>query len=84
MNGAHRLLGADDCRGVGIVCRVVDFDRFSSCEGETINNARCCGNEIEIILAFESLLYNLHVQKTEESATETESESNRRFGFEFE
>lgn len=49
---------------------------------DLVDNARQRGNKVEVELAFEPLLNDLHVQQPEESAAEPESERQRAFRLE--
>ena len=44
-----------------------------------VDNRRCCGNQIERELPLEPLLNDFHVQQTEKTAAEAESQGKRRF-----
>ena len=55
--------------------RVVQILDGSIPKLQLIDHARARGNDIEIEFTAQALLHNLHVEKTEESATEAESES---------
>ena len=43
--------------------------------------ARCCCYKIKIIFSFKSFLYNLHMKKSQKSASETKTKCNRCFRF---
>ena len=87
------LLGRDDAHAevglldvLDVLCRrqvgrIVDLHHFAVGLGDAVLDARRSGDERQAELALETFLHDLHVQQTEESATETESERTRRFGF---
>ena len=47
-----------------------------------VRHVRHGRDDVHVELAVQTFLDNLHVQKTEEAATETEAESHRRLGLE--
>ncbi len=90
-NGAHVLLRGDDDRpderlldgvdppSVGNHRRVVDGDRLAVRQMNAIDDCRRRGDEREAKLALEPLLDDLHVEKAQEPAPETEPQGQRAF-----
>ena len=70
----HRLIGLLYLRRIGVVRGVVYIHGLAARLVYLVNNGRRCCDKIKIILAFKALLYDLHVQKSEKSAAETESQ----------
>ena len=68
--------------GVGVVCGVVDGKGCSIGEIDFVNDAGGGGYKVEIIFSFKAFLDDFHVQQTEKSAAETESQSRRGFRLE--
>lgn len=63
-----------DVGDVGVAGGVVDLEGFAVVEGETVDDARGGGDDVEVELAGESLKDDLEVEQTEESAAEAEAE----------
>ena len=78
----HRLVCRVDQVGRGVVRGIVDADKFAAFELDFVDHARSGGDEIEVEFAFEALFDDLHMKKTEKTATEAEAERHRRFGLE--
>ena len=70
-----------DCR-IGIIGRVVHHYRIAVCKMKFIFNARSGCDKIKIIFTLKSFLNDLHVQKSQKTATETEAERSRGLGLE--
>ena len=64
---------------VGHAGRIVHLVHLAVFGKYAIRNVGHSGNHVHVKLAVESLLHNLHVEQTEESASETETEGNRAF-----
>ncbi len=73
----HRLFCCLNESRVRVVGRVVDVLHFAVCESYLVDNGRSSCDEVEVVLTFKAFLYYLHVEKSEKSAAEAESESDR-------
>ena len=78
----HRFLYAFDFRGRGQIGGIVHNEFFAVCLGDVIRHPGRGGDEVEVKLALESFLDNLHMQQPEKTATESETERLAVFGFE--
>ena len=47
-------------------------------QGGLIDDGRCCGDEVEVVLALEAGLHHVHVQQPQEAAPASERASERR------
>ena len=77
----ERFLRRGNQRRVWVAGRVVNPALLPVGQLELVHNARQGGDNIEIELPLEPLLYDLHMQKPEEPAPETKPQRNRGFGF---
>ena len=78
----HRLFGTlDQCR-IRIVGGVVDELHLAVGHGDTVDNGGCCGDQIQIVLPFQTLLNDLHVQQSQETAAESKAQCNGGLRFE--
>ena len=73
-----RLLDVLDLRLRRQFGRVADLDHRTVRLVDVIDDGRCRRDELEVVLALEALLDDIHVQEAEEAAAETEAECNRR------
>ena len=78
----HRLIRLLYLGGVGVVGRVIDENRLAVHLVDLVHNRRRGGDKIEIVFTLQTLLYYLHVQKSQKSAAEAESESYGGFRLE--
>ena len=68
--------------GVGQLGRVVDLDDAAAVgQDDVVFDRRRRGDEVEVELALEPLLDDLHVEQAEEPAAEPEAERDRALGF---
>src|SRR5690606_1650945 len=67
---------------VGKLRRVIDYNLFSFGGISNKTYVRNCGDDRLLEFSFKALLYNLHVQKTQKSATKSKSKSLGCFQFE--
>ena len=72
----HRLFRLGNYCRVGIIGGVVDILHLAVCQCDTVNNRRRCGNQIQVVLPFQTLLDDLHVEQSQESAAETKAQRN--------
>ena len=75
----HGFFDELDLSGIREVDRIVHFDLFAVCLCDMINYTRISGNHIEIILAADTLLDDLHVKQTEETTTKAEAKGDGVF-----
>ena len=80
--GDDGLFDLVDERGIGPARRVVDLDDLAVGERDEVAHAGRGDDEIEIVLALQALLNDLHVQQAEEAAAEAEAECGGAFGLE--
>ena len=80
IHGDDRLANLLDLRGIGHLRRVLDHDRRAVALHDLIDHGRRRGDEVHVELALEALLHDLHVQETEKTAAEAETERLRHFG----
>ena len=73
----------DKCR-IGQTGRIVHLCHGASLVVHLIAHIRHRGDHVHVEFAAKALLNNLHVEQAEESASESEAESRRRFGLECE
>src|SRR5581483_9928893 len=66
---------------LGHLCRRINFRDLAVSGSYFIAHAGRRGDQIEIELALQTLLHNLHVQQSEEATTKTKTESGGRLGF---
>ena len=59
--------------------RVVDVNRFTGLEQQLKNYGWRSGDQVQVVLALQALLNDLHVQHAEEAATEAEAQCVRAF-----
>ncbi len=69
-----RLAEIGDGRDIRQLGRVVDGDGLTGLELEFVDNARRGGDQVQVVLALQALLDDLHVQHAEEAAAETEAQ----------
>ncbi len=81
MGVCHGFFRLFNKSGVGVICRIVYTNYFSVCFCNFVNNTRSSCNNIQIVFAFKSFLYDFHMQKPQKSASETKPQRNRSFGF---
>ena len=62
--------------------RIVDVDHGPVGEQQLIDDGRGAGDEIEVVLALQALLHDVHVQQPQESATKSETQRRRHLGLE--
>ena len=74
-----RFLGGIDYCRVGIVGGVIKFKNAAVVEIKFVNNAGRGCDKIEVIFSFKTLENYFHMEKSEESAAETETESGGSF-----
>ena len=77
----HRLLDPLDLLNVRQFRRIVDHHDVAVVLGHTVYNRRRRGNEVELELALEPLLDDVHVQQAQKPASEAESQGKRCFRF---
>src|SRR6185369_16271452 len=75
-----RLFYLFDPPGIGQLRRAVDLGRLARGRGYAITNRRSRGDQLEIEFPFETLLNDLHVQKTKKSAAESKPQRRGSFG----
>ena len=61
---------------------VVDIERFAVRQQHFVDHGRRGRDQVEVVLSFQPLLDDLHVQHTQESAAEAESQRSRGFRLE--
>ncbi len=74
MGVRNRFFGLRDQRRVGIIGRVVDGDHFAVGLRDMVNDARRGCDDVQIVFALQPLLDDLHMQKPQEAAAETEAQ----------
>ncbi len=79
-----RFFDGLDVADRGHLRRVVDAHGFAVFRVRDVNHARSRGDQIQVVLAFEPLLDDFHVQKPEKAAAKAETERVRRVGLEAE
>ena len=57
--------------------RIGQVNDFSVCLVNLVNNAGRCGDKIQVILSLQTLLDDLQMEKSKESAAETKSKGYR-------
>ena len=67
---------------VGQLARVLDQNHAAIFDVDFIDNRRGGGDEVEVVLPFQPLLDDLHVQQAEEAAPEAEAKRDGGLGFE--
>ena len=78
------LVDGGDARHVGIVGRVVEVDLLPVRERDVIDDRRCRRDDLQVELAFEPLLDDLHMKQPQKAAAETHAQRGGAFGLEFE
>src|SRR5205823_2562843 len=73
-----RLFDTGDADGVGHLRGRVNLDDLAIGSRHAVADAGRGRNQVQVELAFESLLHDLHVQESEEAATKAEAERDRR------
>ena len=71
-----------DVGGLGPARGIVDFDHAAVGERDVVAHAGRGGDEVELVLALQALLDDLHVQQAEEAAAEAEAERDGAFRLE--
>ena len=71
-----------DFAGVGPARRIVDFDDVAVGLRDLVAHAGRGGDEVEVELALQALLNDLHVEQAEEAAAEAEAEGDGAFRLE--
>ena len=69
-----RFLDFGDLALIGPAGRIVDFDELAVGQRDLVAHARGGGDEVEIVLALEAFLDDLHVEQAEEAAAKAEAE----------
>ena len=72
----HRLLCGGDNRRFGIVCGVVDINRFSAGEVYLIDYRGGGGYKVKVVFTLQTFLNYLHMEQTQKAAAESEAQSN--------
>ncbi len=62
--------------------RIVDVDHRSVGEQHLVDDGRRAGDQIQAVLALQSLLHDIHVQQSQESAAKTKPQRGRHFRLE--
>jgi len=70
----HRFLDGLDGRRVRQVDGVSSSSSFAVLQRHAVDHARVGGDDVQVVLAAQALLDDLHVQQAQESAAEAESE----------
>ena len=73
----NRLLDVLDLPFGRDLGRVVDLDHLAVGQGDAVAHGRRGRDEVEVVLALEPLLDDLHVEQAEEAAAEAEAERGR-------
>ena len=60
--------------------RVVDVDGLAVARDHFVDHGRRARDQVELVLALEPLLHDVHVQQAEEPAAEAEAERRRHLG----
>ena len=82
--GDDRLFDLLDAAGVGQLRRAVDLLHDAVGRRDAVEHARRGRDQVDVELALEPLLHDLHVQQAEEAAAEPEAQRGRRFRLEME
>src|SRR5699024_7041435 len=69
-----RLFNTIDFLRVRHLCRVVHSDSRPVRHGYFIDNRRCCRNQIDSEFPFYPLLYDFHMEETQEPCSETKTD----------
>jgi len=77
------LLGSGRSAGlrVGQVGRAIDPDRLAVGQHDLVLHRRRRGDQVQVVLALEPLLDDVHVEQTQKAAAKAEIEGLRRLGF---
>ena len=78
--GDHRLLDPSILPSMGNLRRVVELDDLAVLEHAAKAHGRRGRDEVEVVLALEPLLDDLHVEQAQEAAAEPEAERRRGLG----
>ena len=93
-NGTDKFSGDHDLRaddgflhsqnggGLGQVGGICQFHHGPVSLVDFVDDTRCCRDQVQIIFALQTLQNDFHVQKSQESAAETESQGQRCLGLE--
>ena len=73
------LFGVLDGAGIGVVVGVIHLHQRTVRLVNMVDDGGQCGDEVEVKLALEALLNDLHVEHTQEAAAETEAQSHGGF-----
>ena len=76
------LLGSRDGAYVGVVVGVIHHDDGAVGLGDLVNDRGHGGDQVQIELALQTFLNDLHVEHTQKSAAEAETQSGGRFRLE--
>src|SRR6185295_13881431 len=82
--GNDRFFDLLDAAGVRQLCGGVDFLDLAVGRGDAIQNAWRGRDQVDVELALEPLLDDLHVEQAKEAAAEAEPERGRGFRIEME
>ena len=74
------LLDTLDARGLGKILRAADIDHLAIGLVDVIVHRRARGNEVQVKLALQALLDDLHVQQAQEAHAEAKAQRHRRLG----
>ncbi len=77
-----RLFDAVYHCGIGHAAGVMHLRHVSLLVIDVVGNVRHCGDHVHVELPVEAFLHDLHVQQSEEAATESESQCQRRLRLE--
>ena len=75
-----RLRDRLELRRFGKILRAADRLHGPVGEGNPVFHRRCGRHEVEVVLTFEPLTHDLHVQQAQEPTPESEAERARGFG----
>ena len=87
-NGPHKLRGHHDLRADDRLLHVLDLSRVRQVRRvgqldhlavflvNTVHNAWCSGNQIQVVLAFQTFLNDFQMQKSKEATSETKAQGN--------
>ncbi len=76
------FLHGPDLHGIGHVGGIVKLDFPTVDQGETVDDGRCGGDDVDIELALDALADDVEMQEAKKSATKSETQSGGSFHFE--